>query len=329
MARSSVGGTRSKLRGVVGDVIYQIARNPYGNYEQKIITYTREKLNRNTRQQALARMQIAMFQRCMSMLTPVIQCSFQGVKTGVTSINQFVSYNMKLVQEYCIDHWKYGGGFSFPIKGKEYESFGEFIISTGSYQPPKQFSWDYGKRPEYIPILKFSLAGTPHRLYDLRKMLRFSYSDSLNVLVWNGQPDSSQFGLTLVNMQLNRQFGDYTRITQANVDKVFAVSPTFIQFTTSQAKQVQMNAYLDESSQTLSIAPNVYVRGLYEWIPLPVALFSFIFSHKKGNVWERNTNRLFVPKPLDPDDPWGRQPYEAFYSWCDEYDGEDYEDFFK
>ena len=106
MARAKSGGTSAKLRGVVGDYIYQVIRNPQGDTEQKVITYTKEKLNRNTRYQALARMQIAMFMRCMNLLTPIISDSYQGIRSRVNSCNRFVELNMKNIQDYCALHWK-------------------------------------------------------------------------------------------------------------------------------------------------------------------------------------------------------------------------------
>ena len=328
MARGRVGGTKSKLRGVVGDVIYQIAKNPYGDYDQKVIEYTREKLNNNTKWQALARMQIAMFQRCMSELTPIIKCSYQGVKTGVTSVNYFVSQNMKLVQDFCIDHWKDGGGYSFPYKGREYESFGQFLISTGSYQVPSQFSFSFTRSEGRAPIFKFDLSKVGVRMYDLRKTLRFSFSDTINILLWSGMLGTRIYGMTLVQLTLNRQFGDYKVITPSNCDKVFTVNASWWAFQGTQEKQVKLNASFDQSTRVLSFQPNIYLQGLYQLIPVDVAMFTYIFSHKKGTVWERNTNIIRPPKVLDVDEEWGIHPYEAYYTWDENYDGEDYEDYF-
>lgn len=329
MARAKRGGTTAKLRGVVGDVIYQIVRNPSGMTEQKIIAYTKEKYNANTKYQALARMQIAFYQRCMTVLTPIIKSSFQGVKTGVTSVNYFVSINMKLIQEDCYDNWMIPRGFCYPFKGRAEESWGLFVISQGSYTPPSLFSWQYGRGPYYWPTFRFNLSGMGKRLYDLRKAFRYSYNDTINLLAFCGTYQRWAAGLLYIRLTFNRQFGDYTQITQANAANVFKMEWQAFDVPGTAQKRVSLNAQYNPSTQILSIQPVLEVQGLYSWLPLDCMAHSWIFSHKKGNVWERNTNRFFTPCELDISDEWGRAPVEVFDTWDENYDGSDYDDYFK
>ena len=329
MARSRVGGARTKLRGVVGDVIYQIAKNPYGDYEQRIISYTAEKLNRNTRQQALARMQIAMFQRCMTLWTPIVKNSFQGVKAGLTSIDHFVSVNMKEVQEYCIDWWKNAYGFSFPEKGKAYQSFGPFVISEGSYKVPDTFTVTKKTTLMGHVVFNIKLPSANCRLYDLRKVFRFSFTDVLNLFIWGGNGLEFQIGLFCASLRFSKSFGDYTQITSSNVSKLFEVATNILGVTYTQPKRVAVNFTLDTASNSLRISVIPQVQGAYAWLDVESFLFGYIFSHKKGTIYERNTCRMMPCEDLDEFSELGRPPFEAYYSWDDNYDGEDYDDYFK
>lgn len=328
MAKGRVGGTKSKLRGVVGDVIYQIAKNPYGDYDQKIISYTKEKLNNNTKWQALARMQIAMFQRCMSLLTPIIRESYQGIKTGVTSINYFVKINMALVQEDCIDNWTSPKGFSYPQKGKVETSSGLFCISQGTYKMPSIFSVKNGRFPEYNVTYCFDLSKIGRRMYDLRKQFRFSYNDTLNLIIWGTNSFGMAQDILLIGLQFNRQFGDYTMINQSNCGRVFSFTTKWWGRSTSRQWEVRLNASFDNATGILSIKPALYIMGLYDWIEQNTTLFTYIASHKKGTVWERNVAWFQVPFQMTPDDEWGVAPFEWFNTWDPNYDGEPYDEYF-
>lgn len=328
MAKAKTGGTTAKLRGVVGDVIYQIIKNPSGMTEQKIIAYTKEKYNANTKYQALARMQIAFYQRCMTVLTPIIKCSFQGVKTGVTSVNYFVSINMKLIQEDCVENWTLPKGFCYPLKGKEEESFGCFIISQGSYTVPSFFSWELGESPFYWPSYSINLSGMGHRLYDLRKSLRYSFADSINLIYFAGAMTFRSAGILFIKLTFNKRFGDYTQITQANASNVFTSEVQMWNIGISNEKRVQLNASYNPTTQVLSLHPVLEIRGASEWFPLTCLSLTYIFSHKKGTIWERNTNRFYAPCELESYDEWGRCPQEVFDTWDPNYDGTDYETYF-
>lgn len=328
MARSRIGGGRTKLRGVVGDVIYQISKNPYGDYEQRIINYTREKLNRNTRQQCLARMQIAMFQRCMTLWTPIVKDSYQGVKSGLTSIDHFVSINMKSVQDYCISDWGNSYGFSFPEKGKAYQSFGPFVISEGSYRVPSNFHVKLKSTLLGHVSFQIDFPAGKRRLYDIRKIFGFSYSDAINLFVWGGQGYEFQVGLFHACLRFSKAFGDYSMVTSQNCAQIFEVTTNVFGITYQQPTRTNVQVTFNDSTGVLSVDVIPQVKGLSQWYDVESFLYGTIFSHKKGNIYERNTCRMLPCEELDESSELGRSPREAYYTWDELYDGEDYEDYF-
>lgn len=324
MARAKTGGTSAKLRGVVGDYIYQIVRNPAGYSEQKVITYTREKLNRNTKYQCLARMQIAMFMRSMNLLTPIISDSFEGLRSRVNSCNRFVEINMPLIQDYCVQHWEDSILCRWPDKGREAFSFFNFYISEGSYKVPYQFSWFKGARDLGYPTFRFDLSRTQGRRYDMRKILGFNSGDSINFVYWS----LDGIDVFIVNAQFNPQFNDYTLITNANCGQLFTLKITRLGDPSQNTYTANLSASYNASTKILQFKPFVQFTNEYGTFDLSVILFAYIFSKRKGNLWLRNTFRFRTNNPDDEEVDYGDPPMQAYYTWDEDYDGESYYDYF-
>lgn len=324
MARAKSGGTTAKLRGVVGDYIYQVIRNPQGESEQKVIAYTKEKLNPNTRYQALARMQIAMFMRCMNLLTPIISDSYQGLRSRVNSCNRFVELNMKNIQDYCALHWKESLNCSFPIKGNTQETFFPFIISEGSYSVPVIFSVSNLTSSDGYPTFLFDLSRSAGRKIDFRKILGFSSDDAINFVYWLDYGRS----VGIVSLSFSPMFNDYTYITPSNVSSLFVAKLTMLNGSARLTYSVKLNSSFDPATKLLSLRPVVRFTSEYGTYDMMDMMYSYIFSQRKGNTWLRNTNYFRVVS--QDGEPWdfGNPPAEAYYTWDQNYDDEDYEDYF-
>lgn len=324
MARAKTGGTSAKLRGVVGDYIYQVVKNPQGFTEQKVITYTREKYNANTRYQALARMQITIFMNCMNLLTPIIADSFEGLRSRVNSCNRFVQINMPLIQDYCVQHWFESLACMWPNKGNHNATYFPFWISEGSYKVPQIFSWSIVTNSGYWPLLKFNLSGTFARKIDIRKALGFNNGDSLNVIYWGDEGKT----LLLYSVQLNTRFNDNTVITPANVYNIFDVKLVVVGYqgrnTISVLKDVQMN----QSTKVVSLRLVTMYKSEYSQFAVNPQFFACIFSKRKGNLWQRNTTRFYVNSPSGDHTDFGDPPSDAYHNWDANYDDESYQDYF-
>lgn len=324
MAKARTGGTSAKLRGVVGDYIYQIVRNPAGYDEQRVITYTREKLNRNTRYQCLARMQITMFMNCMRLLTPIISDSFEGLRSRVNSCNRFVQINMPLIQDYCVNHWFDALACMWPNKGNHNATCFPFWISEGSYKVPQIFSWQVIRQGGDWPYFSFNLAGTFARKLDIRKALGFSNSDTINIVYWGDESKT----LLLYCVRLSSRFNDYTTITSANCANLFDVSLNVLGYqghnTISFLKDVQFNS----STKILTLRLVTMYQSAYSRFSVEPEFFSYIFSKRKGNLYQRNTNRFWVNSPTGDETDFGDPPSDAFHYWDADYNDESYQDYF-
>lgn len=324
MARSKTGGTSAKLRGVVGDFIYQIVRNPAGYDEQRIIAYTREKLNRNTRYQCLARMQITIFMNCMRLLTPIISDSFEGLRSRVNSCNRFVQVNMPLIQDYCVNHWFDSLACKWPNKGNHNATYFPFWISEGSYKLPKIFYWDIVNNGGWWPRFRFNLAGTQCRKYDIRKALGFATNDTINVVYWSFDGTV----LIVYSVQLNPLFNDYTVITQSNAYNLFRVTQNIIGYNGQNQISFLKDVQVERSTQTLSLSLITTYKSEYGQFTVNPDFFTFIFSKRKGNTYQRNTNRFWVNNPDGDLSDFGDPPSEAYRYWDDNYNDESYNDYF-
>lgn len=136
MAKARVGGTKSKIRGQVGDIVYQVKRNDDGTYTQ--YTYlkgqrTEEVLTPRLQAQ---RMCMAIVESMMRDLKPVARISFQWAKTKTASLNAFSSNNLRLVQRDCQEHWYGNNVFLFPYRHRTdmqiKDEGGPFMLSAGS-----------------------------------------------------------------------------------------------------------------------------------------------------------------------------------------------------
>lgn len=324
MAKAKTGGTSAKLRGVVGDYIYQIVRNPAGYDEQRVIAYTKEKLNRNTRYQCLARMQITMFMNCMRLLTPIISDSFEGLRSRVNSCNRFVQINMPLIQDYCVNHWFDSLACRWPNKGNHNATCFPLWISEGSYKVPKMFSWQVIRRGGDWPYFYFNLSGTFARKLDIRKALGFSTNDTINIVYWGDESKT----LLLYSVRLNPRFNDYTTITSANCANLFDVSLNLVGYkghqTVSFLKDVQYNS----TTKILTLRIVTTYQSEYGKFTVEPEFFSYIFSKRKGNLYQRNTNRFWVNSPTGDETDFGDPPCDAYHYWDADYNDESYQDYF-
>lgn len=328
MARSKLGGTRRLLQGVVGDVIYQIIRNGQSLPEQKVISYTKEKLNNNTRLQSLARMQIATFEQMMSYLKPIISCSFENVQYGVTSINYFASINAGLIQQNCRNAWFDSWGFFYPSKGFQFTNYqlacAPFQISQGTVAVPRCLTLDDDGFSHYVFKLVIQCGKNPRKI-DVRKLLSFSASDSITLIEIRNQDTDFTQVMNAVRYQFNPAFNDYTYITEENVSRLFLASP---------AERLDVT-YEPIGHQIILRQKLGRFLPSGQWIDYERLLGTFIISKKKGAKWKRSSSALMIPPSVqrEADDmpgsvEYGRAPFEIFNSWNEEYEDQTYEEFF-
>lgn len=136
MAVSRVGGSKGLLRGQVGDLIYQVVRNPDGSYTQTVYGKKGSTTEVITPRLQAQRMCMAMVESLMHDLKEIGRISFQSGKTKSNSLNAFSANNVRLVQRDCQSHWYGENVFVFPRRHPHsidiQDLGGPYIISSGT-----------------------------------------------------------------------------------------------------------------------------------------------------------------------------------------------------
>lgn len=328
MARSRVGGTSAKLSGVLGSLVFSIGQSPDGGYEQYIASYNGDRENPNTKYQALARMQIALIERMVHLLSPVLKASFENVAVGVQSVNEFSRLNVASVQDYCKNYWKYAFGWSFPTKGNPLECWAPLLISYGSFPTPKAWSVQVGGWPRYVRTFRIQLAKQVNKVVDIRKALGITRNGSFNIIEVFGIYEFARTGALMVKGTLNPVAGDSVLLTPENISSIVQTETRIYELANTEQLDVQVLISYDSDEHVISI--RVTPRSLTQsgWTPFDTFLAATIFSDYKKNRWVKSTARLEPPQVYSYDDEYGRPPYEAFQTWDENYHDEEYDEYF-
>lgn len=138
MASGRVGGTKSKISGVIGNEVYQVVRQPDGSYAQVVYGKPESVIQKTTPRLQAQRMCTCMVEALMRDLKPVGNISFQSAANKSKSLNAFSSYNLSLVARDCKANWYRNNQFIYPTRdmkeGTTQELGGPWILSAGSGQ---------------------------------------------------------------------------------------------------------------------------------------------------------------------------------------------------
>lgn len=198
MASGRVGGTRSKISGQVGDVVYQIRRNPNGSYSQVINakgTYTETETTPRLQAQ---RMVTSMVESMMRDLKPVGRISMQSGANKSKSLNAFSHYNLLRVAQDCKTNWYGNNQFVYPKHSRfdmnVQDLGGPYMISSGTLQfelfdslyhtnnPQQYMKGEFTSRNEFFGV-KFL---TPSGVQNFGQLLRHWHMTRLDAVVFCG-----------------------------------------------------------------------------------------------------------------------------------------------
>lgn len=328
MARSRVGGTSAKISGVLGSLLFTVGKNSAGDFTQYIASYTGVRENPNTKYQALARMQIALIERMVQILTPVLQNSFEGIASGVNSINEFARVNMKQIQSYCETYWSEAYGWCFPTKGEPFTAWAPLIISEGSFRAPSCVEVVAGAAPHYRRRIRITLPAGAFRYVDIRKALGISKNGSFNLVLMFGEYTQYKTGGGMIKCKLNTRINDYTDIRTLNPEDLFVCESKIFDTPFSGQTNLISGIQYTESNNTIVINTRVTTsngNGTFETDNL---LHALIWSDKKRTKWVKSTEMLLPPEVYSEGMEFGRGPWEAYYTWDENYDGESYQEYF-
>lgn len=328
MARSRVGGTTAKISGVLGSLLFSVGKNSNGEFTQYIANYTGQRENPNTKYQALARMQIALIERMVEILSPVLQNSFEGISSGVNSVNEFAKVNMKSIQSYCQQYWTDAYGWCFPIKGQEYTAFAPLVISEGSFRAPECVTIHSINAGHYRRSIRIQLPANSYRYVDIRKALGITKDGSFNLVLLCGEYTSFRTGACMLKCKLNPHINDYADIRSLDPEDLFVrETKTFETPFINGQNLLHSISYLS-SVNMIIINTRITTQTDGNTFETDEILHALIWSDKKKSRWIKSTAMLLPPYMMQEGDEFGRAPFESYYTWDENYDGESYNEYF-
>lgn len=246
MAVSRIGGSSGKIRGQVGDTIYQVKRNPDGTYTQYVYSkggHTEETLTPKLQAQ---RMCVAMVQSIMRDLKPVAGISFQAGRNKSASLNSFSSNNIRLVQRDCKDHWDGGNLFIYPHRhrtDKEIKDLGgNFMISSGTLErnsfdavveeiDAKMYYKDCWSEWPYLYGLTYTCRIGVETVEEFLKRYKLTRSDKVvfagfkDMIVYEPDPDDPQefYRNEYMIASINMRIPGNTVMTESVISELFQI----------------------------------------------------------------------------------------------------------
>lgn len=183
MARSKLGGTRSRLHGAVGDVVFQTEK--VGNtYSQVVMARARERENPNTDGQVIARMTMGQIQRMFHILPDIIREAFVSIDKGAMSFQYFAKLNYPLLRADRLNHWTTGAQFDWQPKRRLSAPGGPWFLTEGvlptlaSDLMGFSYSWNNGLYLEWLNVDTYDTVGS------LLKRMNLKKGDSLILLFY-------------------------------------------------------------------------------------------------------------------------------------------------
>lgn len=132
MAKGIVGGTRSKIRGVVGSEVYQITTDEKGYTQQIVKAREQSRTYSNTEAQAKNRMCMGMIQRIFHALPQFLKDAYANVDRGSLSFQYFAKLNYYQVRSDMEEHWTGSNLFDWRNKRDMTPPAGPWIFTRGN-----------------------------------------------------------------------------------------------------------------------------------------------------------------------------------------------------
>lgn len=190
MASGRVGGTKSRISGLVGSNIYRVIRNNDGTYSQIISERGERKVVPITPKGRAQQMYMSMVQSLMAELYEVATVSFQSGVNKSKSLNAFSSFNAMEIAEDAKKHWYSRNEYYYPYVQDMTNPGGLYLISSGTLQRDlfdKMVNWwdDFELLPAApFPNLEFHglcihIPSAATSIGDFMRMKGYTYRDSM------------------------------------------------------------------------------------------------------------------------------------------------------
>ena len=260
MAKSKSGGTRSYIRGKIGADVYSIGKNGKGDKQQVVRSLAEVVSNPQTEAQMKGRMYMSTVMQTLSVLSPIIDHSFDDVPNGQPSLSEFIRLNYQLVKSDAVAHPSSGNDFGFNQYQQKGTRCGRYQISKGSVIPGDSVGVSVAQG---YPNLEIYLASNAHTVQGLLDATGLNLGDYMTVVaIVEGS------ALTFFRAKIKEGLDVTTAITSENVASIFET----------------------EGSDTVQVD---YTDGKIEiYVEVQIASAGLIFSKKEGSAWKHNNARM-------------------------------------
>lgn len=133
MASGRVGGTRAKIKGVVGNEVYQIVSDGKGGTEQIVYAKPEGKEFALTPELAKQRIFMSIVMRHMQLLTAVMDAAFENIPEGTLCVQNFARVNIRWMQEHYLDDPTFNYIKWFPMYGETIALPFPLILTEGTF----------------------------------------------------------------------------------------------------------------------------------------------------------------------------------------------------
>lgn len=134
MASGRVGGTRAKIKGVVGNEVYQIVSDGKGGTEQIVYAKPEGKEFALTPELAKQRIFMSIVMRHMQLLTAVMDAAFENIPEGTLCVQNFARVNIRWMQEHYLDDPTFNFIKWFPMYGETIALPFPLILTEGTFR---------------------------------------------------------------------------------------------------------------------------------------------------------------------------------------------------
>lgn len=227
MASGRVGGTRSKIRGKVGDNVYQIVSDGKGGTEQIVYAKPEGKEFALTPELAKQRIFMSIVMRHMQLLTSVMNAAFENIPEGTLSVQNFARVNIRWMQEHYLDNPTFNYLKWFPMYGETIALPFPLILTEGTFNTFAAWVSSYQSTNSWGQIfIKMNDSRKEWTLAQYREYLEWGVDEYLcHVFFTVGAgEEQSRYHFYRFNWKKNLEWGQ--RCDQVDWDNVFDIQST-------------------------------------------------------------------------------------------------------
>ena len=217
MAKSKNGGSRAYIRGRIGSDVYSIGKNGKGEKQQVVRSLAETVANPRSQSQMFGRMVMSTVMQAVSVMSQIIDHSFDGIAKGQPSISEFIRTNYALIKADALANPASGNLFGLVKYQEKGSRTGAYIVSKGSVVNPTAFNMVINSGFASIALTADTLT-----IGGLKAALGFGADDYLTIV---GFTAGGSF--RFVRLHINPDLADSTAIASGNISSVFVQEGNF------------------------------------------------------------------------------------------------------